>query len=65
MVQARSRIKINSPPLSKFNPEPVRKYWLKKGHQLCDTISENKIVIDRICLLRNLLNLFIFSFTYY
>jgi len=45
MAQARSRIKINSPPISKFNPEPVRKYWLKKGHQLCETILENKIVI--------------------
>ena len=48
MVQARSRIKINSPPLSKFNPVPVRKHWLKNGHQLCETISKNKIVISRI-----------------
>ena len=42
------RIKINSPPLSKFNPVPVRKHWLKNGHQLCETISKNKIVISRI-----------------
>ena len=48
MIQARLRIKINSPPLSKFNPIPVRKYWIMKGHQLAETISERKLVIERI-----------------
>ena len=48
MIQARLRIKINSPPLSKFNLIPVRKYWIMKGHQLAETISERKLVIERI-----------------
>ena len=47
-VQVRLRIKINSSPLSKFNPIPVRKYWIPNGHQLAETVSQNKIVINRI-----------------
>ena len=48
MVQARLRIKINSPALSNFNPIPVRKYWILKGHQLAETDSQNRVVINRI-----------------
>ena len=48
MIQARLRIKINSPPLSKFNPTPDRKYWIMKGHYLAEIVSKSKVVIDRI-----------------
>ena len=48
MKQARLRIKINSLSLSKFNPTPVKTYWIVKDHQFAETVSKNKLVIDRI-----------------
>jgi len=48
IIKARLRIKINGPPLSMFNPIPVRKLWLEKGHQYATTVTEKKLVIDRI-----------------
>ena len=48
MIRARLRIKINGPPLSKFNPVPIRKKWIQKGHQYAETITMKKVVIDRI-----------------
>ena len=33
MITARLRIRINGPPLSKFNPTDVRKAWLAGGHK--------------------------------
>ena len=48
IMRARPRICINSPPLSLFNPEPVRVYCLENGHQLARTISEKRLVLQRI-----------------
>jgi len=48
MITARLRIKINGPPLSKFNPTDVRKAWLAKGHQYAETATKTKVVIERI-----------------
>lgn len=48
MVSARLRIHQNGPPLSKFNPLPVRQLWLRKGHQMAATVAEKKLVIERI-----------------
>ena len=48
IIQARLRIKINGPPLSLFEPSSVRKYWLAEGHQVAQTVKEQKLVIDRI-----------------
>ena len=48
MVVARLRIKINGPPLSKFNPKAIRNAWIAKGHQYAETATKNKVVIERI-----------------
>ena len=48
MIRARLRIKTNGPPLSMFNPKPVRVLWLKKGHEYAETATKNKIVINQI-----------------
>ena len=48
IIQARLRIKINGPPLSLFESSSVRKYWLAEGHQVAQTVKEQKLVIDRI-----------------
>ena len=48
IIKARLRTKINGPPLSMFNPAPVRKLWLERGHQYADTVTKRKLVIERI-----------------
>ena len=48
IIKARLRVKINGPPLSMFNPAPVRKLWLENGHQYAETVTKKKLVIDRI-----------------
>jgi len=48
MVQSRLRIKINGPPLSKFNAADVRMEWTKNGHKYAEKISKKKVVIQRI-----------------
>jgi len=48
MIIARLRTKVNGPPLTLFNPKPVRQFWIKNKGQLARTISENKLVIERI-----------------
>ena len=48
MIKARLRIKINGPPSSMFKPAAVREVWLKNGHQYAATITEKKVIIDRI-----------------
>ena len=34
MMQARSRVKCNGPPLHLFSPAPVLQYWLQNNHRL-------------------------------
>lgn len=48
MIQARLRIHINGPPLSKFNAQAARIEWIKKGHEYAETISRKQLVIQRI-----------------
>ena len=48
IIQARLRIYINGPPLSKFNAQAARIEWIKNGHQYAETITTNKLVIQRI-----------------
>ena len=48
MIKSRLRIKVNGPPTSMFQPQPVRKMWLHKGHQYAETATKKKLVIDRI-----------------
>ena len=48
MIKAKLLIKINGPPTSMFKPAAVREAWLKDGHQYATTITETKVVIDRI-----------------
>ena len=48
IIKARLRIKINGPPTSMFKPAAVRDAWLKNGHQYATTITEKKLVINRI-----------------
>ena len=48
MISARLRVKANGPPLSKFKPKEVRDLWISKGHQYAQTVTEKKLVIDRI-----------------
>ena len=48
MVLSRIRVKCNGPPLSMFNPKPVRQLWLKCGHQYAKKISDRAVVIERI-----------------
>ena len=47
MIKARLRIKVNGPPTSMFQPQPVRKMWLHKGHQYAETATK-KLVINCI-----------------
>jgi len=39
---------MKSKRLSMFNPEPIRKLWILKGHQYAETASKKKVVISRI-----------------
>mgnify|MGYP004357971689 CR=1 FL=1 len=48
IIKSRLRIKLNGPPLSIFNPVPIRKLWLESGHQYAKTITNKKLVIERI-----------------
>jgi len=48
MIRARLRIKVNGPPQSKFKPASIPKLWLTQGHQYAETITQKKLVIDRI-----------------
>ena len=48
MIQARLRIQINGPPLSKSNAQDIRKEWIKNGHKYAEKISKKKLVIQRI-----------------
>ena len=48
MIKARLRIKVNGPPTSMFQPQPVRKMWLHNGHQYAETATKKKLVINRI-----------------
>ena len=41
MIKARLRIKSNGPPA-------IRDMWLKNGHQYAETVTEKKVVINRI-----------------
>ena len=48
IIKARLRTKLNGPPLSIFNPVPIRKLWLEFGHQYAQTVTNKKLVIERI-----------------
>jgi len=48
MITARLRVKVNGPPLSLFNPKPIRQYWIGNKRQLAQTVTERKLVIERI-----------------
>ena len=48
MIKARLRIKSNGPPTSMFKPRAIRDMWLKNGHQYAETVTEKKVVINRI-----------------
>ena len=48
IIKARLRTKLNGPPLSLFNPVPIRKLWLEFGHQYAQTITNKNLVIERI-----------------
>ena len=48
IIKARLRTKLNGPPLSIFNPVPIRKFWLEFGHQYAQTVTNKKLVIERI-----------------
>ena len=48
IIKSRLRIKLNGPPLSIFNPVPIRKLWLENGHQFAKTITNKKLVIGQI-----------------
>jgi len=48
IIKARLRTKSNGPPLTMFNPKPIRKLWIAKGHQYAETISKRSLVLDRI-----------------
>ena len=48
IIKDRLRTKLNGPPLSIFNPVPIRKLWLEFGHQYAQTVTNKKLVIERI-----------------
>ena len=48
MVRARLRVSLNGPPLSMFNPVPIRKVWIEKGHEFAETKSGKRLVLNRI-----------------
>ena len=48
MITARLRIKENGPPLSKFKPDAIRKNWILKGHQYAETVTQKKVVLERL-----------------
>ena len=48
MVRARLCVSINGPPLSIFNPAPIRKVWIEKGHEYAETASGKRLILDRI-----------------
>ena len=48
IVLTRIRSKCNGPPLSMFNPKPVRKLWLQHGHKYAQKVSDRALVIERI-----------------
>ena len=48
IIKSCLRIKLNGPPLSIFNPVPILKLWLESGHQYAKTITNKKLVIERI-----------------
>ena len=48
MIRAMLRVKINGLPLSKFHLKEIQQRWMSKGHQYEATVTEKKLVIDRI-----------------
>eukprot|EP00493_Phyllostaurus_siculus_P023343 UN23679 len=48
MIKARLRIRSNGPPTSMFKPRAVRDMWLKNRHEYAATVTEKKVVINRI-----------------
>ena len=48
MIKERLRIKVNGPPTSMFQPQPVRKMWLHKGHHMHLLILTNTLHLIRI-----------------
>ena len=48
MITTRLRVHHNSPPLTLFNPIPVRQKWLQNGHQTARTVTQKKLVINSV-----------------
>ena len=48
MIKERLWIKSNGPPSSMFKLCAVCEMWLKNGHQYVETVTEKKVVINRI-----------------